>query len=349
MKVTAICQLIWLCVIITLSFYGHVLGQDSAKMTVHGLHTGDGSTITLCPNDTYLIYIECDVTGSFLQWQFERLGNPVLFSPDAVVGQEVLRSPINVTLTEKIPNNVNTEYKSLLKTFSDELRNALRTNRGMELSCLTSSNVQDTVSFVAPVEHKPSIDNTSLIKNELKVVWSTRTSDIVTIAVVIENIERGFQSTTFVEWNKREETILVGNEIKTCNATVIVYDRCRESYKSDVYTVQRDDFYKTSDNSPSILPSLSSNVTDKTPFPSSTECVSTPSVVLFSPTTPSPPQDCNKEEAIVVALSVLLILAISLVGILIFGIWWNKKKTSEGGFPHQGFELQEPKDKDNKN
>jgi hypothetical protein len=150
MKVTAICQLIWLCVIITLSFYGHVLGQDSAKMTVHGLHTGDGSTITLCPNDTYLIYIECDVTGSFLQWQFERLGNPVLFSPDAVVGQEVLRSPINVTLTEKIPNNVNTEYKSLLKTFSDELRNALRTNRGMELSCLTSSNVQDTVSFVAP-------------------------------------------------------------------------------------------------------------------------------------------------------------------------------------------------------
>ena len=91
-------------------------------------------------------------------------------------------------------------------------------------------------------------------------MWSTRTSDVVTIAVVIENIEKGFQSTTFVEWNKREETILVGDET-TYDATVIVYDRCRESYKSDVYTVQRDDFYKTSDNSPSILPSLSSNVT----------------------------------------------------------------------------------------
>jgi hypothetical protein len=261
MKVTAICQLIWLCVIITLSFYGHVQGQDSAKMTVHGLHTGDGSTITLCPNDTYLIYIECDVTGSLLQWQFGQLGNPVLFSSDIEVGREVVRSPITVTLTEKLPNNANTQYKSLLKTFSDELRNTLDTDRLMELSCLASSDVKDTVSIVAPVEHKPSIDNASLIRNELNVVWSTRTSDIVTIAVVIENIERGFQSTTFVEWNKREETILVGNEIKTCNATVIVYDRCRKSYKSDIYTVQELNAGLTSDNSPSILPSLSSNVT----------------------------------------------------------------------------------------
>ena len=127
-----------------------MLGQDSAKMTVHGLHTGDGSTITLCPNDTYLIYIECDVAGSFLQWQFGRLGNPVLFSADVEVGREVPRPPINVTLTEKPINNVNPKYKSVLKTFSDELRNALDTDRGMELSCLTSSNVKDTVFIVAP-------------------------------------------------------------------------------------------------------------------------------------------------------------------------------------------------------
>ena len=123
-----------------------MLGEDSAKMTVHGLHTGDGSTITLCPNDNYLIYIECDVTGSFLQWQFGQLGNPVFFITDVEVGREVLRSPITVTLTEKLPN----KYTSQLKTFSDELRNALDTDRGMELSCLTSSNVNDTVFIVAP-------------------------------------------------------------------------------------------------------------------------------------------------------------------------------------------------------
>ena len=81
----------------------------------------------------------------------------------------------------------------------------------------------------------------------------------MTIAVVIEN-EKGFQSTTFVEWNKREETILVERN-NHYNATVIVYDRCRESYKSDVYTVQRDNVDLTGDNSPSILPSLSSDVT----------------------------------------------------------------------------------------
>ena len=92
-------------------------------------------------------------------------------------------------------------------------------------------------------------------------MWSTRTSDIVTIAVVIENIEKGFQSTTFVEWNKREETILVETDKIPYNATVIVYDRCRESYKSDVYTVQRDNVDLTSDNFPPILPSLSSDVT----------------------------------------------------------------------------------------
>jgi hypothetical protein len=178
----------------------------------------------------------------------------VLFTSDDEVGREVLRSPITVTLTEK-PNNVNTKYKSLLKTFSDELRNALGTDSVVELSCLASPNVKDTVSIVAPVEHKPSIDNASLIENELKVMWSTTTSDIVTVAVVIENIEKGFQSTTFVEWNKREETILVETDKFPYNATVIVYDRCRESYKSDVYTVQRDN---VGDNSPSILPSLSS-------------------------------------------------------------------------------------------
>ena len=127
-----------------------MLGEDSAKMTVRGLHTGDGSTITLCPNDTYLIYIECDVTGFSLQWQFGQLRNPVSFTADFEVGREEHRSPITVTLTEKLTNNLNTKYTSQLKTFSDELRNALGTDSVMELSCSVSSNVNDTVSIVVP-------------------------------------------------------------------------------------------------------------------------------------------------------------------------------------------------------
>ena len=112
------------------------------------------------------------------------------------------------------------------------------------------------------MEHQPSIDNARLIGKKLKVVWSTRTSDIVTIAVVIENIEKGFQSTTFVEWNKREETILVETDAIPYNATVIVYDRCRESYKSDVYTVNPIFVDPTSVTPPSTptLPLLPSNV-----------------------------------------------------------------------------------------
>ena len=60
---------------------------------------------------TYIICIECDVTeGDTLEWTFQPLGNPVTFSPSDDVGEEIVRSPINITLTRKVLNTNDISY-----------------------------------------------------------------------------------------------------------------------------------------------------------------------------------------------------------------------------------------------
>ena len=116
-----------------------------------GLYTDDQPTITLCPRDTNLIFIECDVTdGVFLDWEFTPLGNRVSFTPEDEVGQVIDRSPISITLKSRVSSGGETTYKSEFKAFSNELRSTLlqlkRTS--VEVSCVASSSVKDTVSLI---------------------------------------------------------------------------------------------------------------------------------------------------------------------------------------------------------
>ena len=116
-----------------------------------GLYTDDQPTITLCPRDTNLIFIECDVTDVFfLDWEFQPLGNTVSFTPEDEVGEVIVRSPISITLASRISVGEDTTYKSEFKAFSNGLRSTLlqlkRTS--VEVSCVASSSVKDTVSFI---------------------------------------------------------------------------------------------------------------------------------------------------------------------------------------------------------
>ena len=133
---------------ILLLFLGHVLCETSAKLTVCGLDANDdGSRLTLCASDTHLICIECDVTeGDTLEWTFQPLGNPVTFSPSDDVGEEIVRLPINITLTRKVLNTNDITYRSQFKAFSSVLRNSIKLNGGsLEVSCVASISKSDTI------------------------------------------------------------------------------------------------------------------------------------------------------------------------------------------------------------
>ena len=143
---------------ILLLFLGHVLCETSAKLTVCGLDANDdGSRLTLCASDTHLICIECDVTeGDTLEWTFQPLGNPVTFSPSDDVGEEIVRSLINITLTRKVLNTNDITYRSQFKAFSSVLRNSIKLNGGsLEVSCVASISKSDTILIGVQGKNSP--------------------------------------------------------------------------------------------------------------------------------------------------------------------------------------------------
>ena len=72
------------------------------------------------------------------------------FTPEDEVGEVIVRSPISITLASRISVGEDTTYKSEFKAFSNGLRSTLlqlkRTS--VEVSCVASSSVKDTVSFI---------------------------------------------------------------------------------------------------------------------------------------------------------------------------------------------------------
>ena len=98
----------------------------------------------------------------------------------------------------------------------------------------------------------------------MTVTWTSQIYDVVTIAVIVQNTQRKFQKTTFVEWNETEESVVVDPEV-AYNVTVVVYDRCRESHMSDIYPVP-----SGNETTPTEAGSISSLMTLHS-FPSTTE------------------------------------------------------------------------------
>jgi hypothetical protein len=185
-------------------------------------------------------------------------------------------------------------------------------------------------------KQKPTI-NAILEYNELTVTWTSQIYDIVAIAVIVENAERNFQKTTFVEWNETEESVVVDPTVPY-NVTVVVYDRCRESHMSDISSVRPGIETTPTTGSISSLMALHSFPSAE-PHPSSpSQCVPTPSQTFVS----SSQQECDNRGGIIITLAVLLAFAILLCLLGFCGLifLWKKKEISsltsslKGGFSH---------------
>ena len=110
----------------------------------------ENSTITICPSDSYLICIECDVKdGVSLVWNFVLLGAPLSFTSDDAAGEEVVRSPITVTLSKvKYISGAGTTFRSQLRIPNNELRGAIEQRGGeTEVICEASSSKRDRISI----------------------------------------------------------------------------------------------------------------------------------------------------------------------------------------------------------
>ena len=84
----------------------------------------------------------------------------------------------------------------------------------------------------------PEIEDAFIdVNNQLIVFWSTRITEIVTIAVVVKNTKYENESTVFVEWNERDKSISV-DPLSTYNVTVIVFDICRQNVSSETVSVE---------------------------------------------------------------------------------------------------------------
>lgn len=81
-----------------------------------------------------------------------------------------------------------------------------------------------------------------LIRDEghLEVTWPTNINDIVTIIVIIENIEEDFTKTTIVDWNAINVSLPIDPMILRYNVSVTIIDRCRQSHRSYMYSVGSD-------------------------------------------------------------------------------------------------------------
>ena len=71
-------------------------------------------------------------------------------------------------------------------------------------------------------------------RNELRVTWSTNSSDIVNIAVIADNVESGIKESVIVEYDQRETSITVNPRI-SYNVTVILHTKCQQKLTSEVY------------------------------------------------------------------------------------------------------------------
>ena len=121
-------------------------------MNVCGPYT-TGSYLTLCPTDSYMICIECDVQSASLsfQWNFGPLGPPALFNPRDSVGDRVKRGPITVTLTENEEVGSVNVYKSQFRVLSTNLSEALESHGGMiKIGCEVSDSERDHIVIMNP-------------------------------------------------------------------------------------------------------------------------------------------------------------------------------------------------------
>jgi hypothetical protein len=330
-------QLSWLALVLFLSFYGLVVAPEISLQVCGPL--ADNSTIMLCANDTYVICLECDVADSFsFQWTLEPFRTPVEFDSNDVMGREIYRSPITITLSNVEGEGDGTKFKSKFRAFSDELRNTLKAIGGkVEVRCRTAATKGHSIFIALPDGSPPTIQSASLdiVSHQLHVKWTTNYTAVVTLIIVKNN---DFEKT--VECNFEEASIPVDPTI-SYNVTVVVYDKCGARYESEVSHVHDHLIEPSSVQNRAIVTSSSKSEdgVHKSPpkrFPTSSS--------VFVSHIPS--EDCRAAGGAVIALIILLVLSVLasavLVVALILVLTRNKKPAHHKvSFTNKRSELQE--------
>ena len=108
-----------------------------------GPHTNE-SSVTICPNDDYLLVVECIVKESSLfSWTVTPLiRDAVLFTSLNVVGKTVNRGGVNFTLTKEnteMENDDPVTYISQVQLHTDLIRQTVGDHGEIEVTCATSS------------------------------------------------------------------------------------------------------------------------------------------------------------------------------------------------------------------
>ena len=87
--------------------------------------------------------------------------------------------------------------------------------------------------------HPPKIDDVQVNTNELLVSWTAKSSDVVSIVVVVKNKDYRIQISVAVEWNVRNASVPVLDSTIPYNVTVVVYDRCWGTHESEIFHVNQ--------------------------------------------------------------------------------------------------------------
>ena len=125
----------------TLSYAG-VYAVPQANVRVYGPHTGD--VITLCPDQDFVVVLECTVTDSSgLAWRGESLFSGTLqYSSNAELGQ-IEQDHTTFLLTEKRTSL----FKSQLQVHSSDLRAAITENdASLNITCRATIAEESTIS-----------------------------------------------------------------------------------------------------------------------------------------------------------------------------------------------------------
>jgi hypothetical protein len=218
------------------------VSDTDVKLRVFGPHTNE-SSVTICPNDDYLLVVECIVKESSLfSWTVTPLiHDAVLFTSLNVVGKTVNRGGVNFTLTKEnteMENDDPVTYISQVQLHTDLIRQTVGDRGEIEVTCATSSKTA-SVYLDIQVGGAVEIQDAEVSASMLSFTWSTNISDIQNFAILVISRESGVVMNAFVKGNERKYSFPV--EIANYGIALTAFDRCGQHFTSEKVLIINDE------------------------------------------------------------------------------------------------------------
>ena len=117
-------------------------------MTVCGPLVQD-SAIVVCPDDNFIICIQCDVTeGSGLRWDYGK--TTVSYSLVDTAGIDRDRPPIKVSLSRIMQDGDRGNFRSQLQVHSSDLRESIKKSGGqLKIACRSTSQQENITALLS--------------------------------------------------------------------------------------------------------------------------------------------------------------------------------------------------------